>query len=196
MPRRRLTAVYFIMSLYLMVFTFLEFAPYYLPSNTMQKYFLADYTSVLIEGQYYRLLISIFAGIGDLSLAGLFSVFIACYVIYTLGAMAEEVYGEFGLLFTYIASGLFGSITGVFLMQNVSMGFALGVLGVIGGLLAYIRLERRDMENSYYIQTIAIGFVLTLFDMVASGISVICYVVSFIIGFLIAIVFIKFRKQY
>ena len=192
--RRRITAVYFIMALYMIVFAFLEYTAL-VGTNPLQKYFLADYQLVMLDQQYYRLLLSIFAGVGDVSLQGVLSLIIACYVVHMLGSLVEELYGEFGLLFIYIASGLLGSLTGIFMMYNVSMGFSLGVMGLIGSLLAYLFLELRDEINTPFVQTLAIGFILTLFDMLASGIGMICYIVSGAIGFLIALVFIKFRKE-
>ena len=153
-------------------------------TETTQTMFLATYNSVVVDSQYYLLLISIFAGVGDFSVFGILSLMITVYIMRMLGQTAEIFFGEAKLILIYIASGLVGSLAGLFLFQdNVSMGFSLGVMGIIGGVIGYMR---RIKESSVAMNhTLILSTIIMITRIMVSGISLTAYAIAILTGALI-----------
>lgn len=91
------------------------------------------------EGQYWRLLASMFLHIGILHLA------VNAWALYQLGALFELLLGSLPLLLVYFASGIAGSIaTVMFTRADLSAGASGAIFGVMGALIAFL-LKRRGI---------------------------------------------------
>lgn len=84
------------------------------------------------NGEYYRLLSSMFIHIGLLHL--LFNM----YALYIIGPQVESFYGKFKYFLIYILSGVSGSILSITFSSNtVSAGASGAIFGLMGALLYF-----------------------------------------------------------
>lgn len=83
------------------------------------------------EGEYYRLLSSVFLH------AGLMHVFFNTYVLFALGGFFNRIFGDAKFLTVFFASGLCGSLSSVFFGHStVSVGASGAIWGLFGSSLA------------------------------------------------------------
>lgn len=170
--------IFFIIVCLITVFVFTE---------TTQTIFFASHDAVVVENQYHLLLITIFAGVGDFSLFGIFSLMISIYIIYMLGQIAEALFGEVKLVLIYIISALVASLAALFLFRdNVSMGFSLGVLGLVGGVLGH--MKSTGESNMAVNHTLIFTCIIMIARIMGSGISLMAYVIAVSTGALIGYV--------
>lgn len=108
---------------------------------TLTKYG-ANYTELTKQGEYYRLLSSIFIHIGFIHL--LFNV----YALYIIGPQVEDFYGKFKYFIIFIISGLSGSILSVAFNPNtVAAGASGAIFGLMGALLYFGYYYRSYLGN-------------------------------------------------
>lgn len=125
-------------------------------------YYLANNYLLVQNGEYYRLLTSMFMHAGFMHL--LFNM----YALYIIGPQVERYYGKTKYLLIYLVSGLLGSIfSSVFMKENV---FSLGASGAIFGLLGsiayftyYYRATLQGLLRSQIVPVILINLGIGLF---------------------------------
>lgn len=99
--------------------------------DTLLKYG-ANNAYLTKNGEYYRLLSSMFIHIGLLHL--LFNM----YALYIIGPQVESFYGKFKYFLIYILSGVSGSILSITFSSNtVSAGASGAIFGLMGSLLYF-----------------------------------------------------------
>ncbi|HKQ72966.1 MAG TPA: rhomboid family intramembrane serine protease [Blastocatellia bacterium] len=92
----------------------------------------ADYGLQTLNGEWWRLLSSVFVHIGALHL------FLNMWCLWSLGRLAERMFGNWVFLAIYLLSGLGGSLASVWWNPLiVSAGASGAVFGVAGGLAAF-----------------------------------------------------------
>jgi len=92
----------------------------------------ADYGLRTLNGEWWRLLSSVFVHIGALHL------FLNMWCLWNLGRLAERMFGNWVFLALYLLSGLGGSLASVLWNPSiVSAGASGAVFGVAGGLVAF-----------------------------------------------------------
>ena len=93
---------------------------------------------VLNNGQWYRIITSMFIHIGFLH------IFFNMYALYFLGSIVEALFGKEKFLFLYFVSGIVGNLLSlVFYYNSMSAGASGAIFGLSGFLLLY-GLYRKD----------------------------------------------------
>lgn len=93
----------------------------------------ANYGPATLNGQWWRLLSSIFIHGGIIHLA------LNMQCLWQLGKLTERLYGNWAFLALYILSGLGGSVASLWWHSNtVSVGASGAIFGVAGGLVAFL----------------------------------------------------------
>jgi membrane associated rhomboid family serine protease/Flp pilus assembly protein TadD len=102
----------------------------------------ARYGPDILEGEWWRLVVSMFVHIG------LFHVVFNMFVLWYIGKLLEPLFGStsFGLLYLY--SGIMASMLGALLEPEVvSAGASGAIFGTFGGLIGYLVLNRRWVDH-------------------------------------------------
>jgi rhomboid protease GluP len=98
----------------------------------------ADYPPLVQQGQYWRLVTSMFLHIGLLHLV------LNGWALYQLGGLFELLLGSGRLLVVYFVSGIAGSIASNLFTRSLSAGASGAIFGVMGALIAFL-MKRRGM---------------------------------------------------
>jgi rhomboid protease GluP len=122
------------------------FGPQLLGSSQQQiNFYFAKINSAISDGEWYRLLTSIFLHSGILHL------FLNMYSLYVISPQVMSIYGYFGknpnlsFYLIFLVSGLSGSLVSYFLNPNNSLGASGAIFGLIGSLLA-VGVFKNDYE--------------------------------------------------
>jgi rhomboid protease GluP len=99
-------------------------------------YFGAKFNPLIVEGQVWRLLTSIFLHIGLMHL--LFN----SYALFRLGIDVERVFGSGRFLILYLLSGVSGSLLSFAFNPHLSAGASGAIFGLIGALGAHLFRHR------------------------------------------------------
>jgi rhomboid protease GluP len=98
--------------------------------------FGAKVNSLIVEGQVWRLLTSMFLHIGPVHL------FFNGYALYIFGIQVERLYGSPRFLAIYLLAGLYGSLFSFAFGPELSAGASGALFGLLGAMLAYFRRHR------------------------------------------------------
>ncbi len=90
------------------------------------------------EGQWWRLLTSVFLHIGIVHLL------LNGWALFQLGTLYETWLGSLQLLLVFLVSGVAGSLASLLWSRGLSAGASGAIFGLIGALIAFL-LRRRDM---------------------------------------------------
>jgi membrane associated rhomboid family serine protease len=113
----------------------------------------ADYGPVTLNGQWWRLLSCAFVHIGALHLA------LNMWCLWSLGRLAERMFGNGTFLALYLLSGLGSSIASVWWNPAVvSAGASGAVLGVAGGVIAFWQLGKSSIPRAAIKQNLSSVF--------------------------------------
>jgi rhomboid protease GluP len=100
-----------------------------------------------LDGQWWRLLTSMFVHIGIIHIA--FNMWMLCNV----GHLVERLVGNVGFLVLYLISGLSGSVASVFWNPHANSAGASGaVFGVFGALFGFMVLRRDSVPSSFLVR--------------------------------------------
>lgn len=91
--------------------------------------FGASYAPLVSHGQYWRLVTPMFLHAGPAHLL------LNMLVLYTLGILAEPLYGYGRFTLIYVASGMGGSILSVWRSLSVAVGASGALMGIAGALI-------------------------------------------------------------
>lgn len=102
----------------------------------------ANYGPLTSNGQWWRLLTSMFLHIGAIHL--LFNM----WILKDIGRVVERLVGNAGFVIGYLLSGFSGSVAGVMWHESVvSAGASGAIFGVFGMLLGFLLLNRRSIPD-------------------------------------------------
>lgn len=100
----------------------------------------ALYGPYVSEGQYWRLLTSVFLHFGAIHVG------VNMWVLWDAGRFVERLVGNAGYLVLYLFSGLCGSLASAYFSPySVCAGASGAVFGVFGGLMAFVVKQRHLM---------------------------------------------------
>jgi rhomboid protease GluP len=99
----------------------------------------ARYNPLIAQGQYWRLLTACFLHIGVIHL--LFN----GYALLRIGEGAERFMGPLAFLVIYLVSGVAGNVLGFLGSRSISAGASGAIFGLLGALVAYFAVHRRDL---------------------------------------------------
>jgi rhomboid protease GluP len=140
---------------------------------------------VLAEGEWWRLVASMFLHIGfaHLLLNG--------WALFQLGALVETLLGSLRLLIVYFVSGIAGSLASIFFTQQLSAGASGAIFGLLGVLISFL-LRRRDMltpaAKSLLGQLVLWAGINVVFGFINPGIDNSAHLGGFAAGFLLGFI--------
>ena len=148
LPRVAPIATYVLIALNVLIFAVRALSPsldtefYLFGANNPQ--------AVLVDGEYYRLLTSmflhasIFGAAGALVLSNALHIILNMYILYAVGLQLEPLFGHARFLIVYLAGGLLGSVfSAVFSDFNVSsVGASGAVFAILGAEFIYLYRHR------------------------------------------------------
>ncbi len=89
--------------------------------------FGAHFGPLIIEGEWFRLVTSMFIH------GGIMHIFFNMYILYIFGNLAEKVYGSYKFLTIYMATGIFASLATLIVNPaTLSVGASGAIFGLIG----------------------------------------------------------------
>src|SRR5699024_6965978 len=94
-------------------------------------------TAILADGEWWRLLSSMFLHIGFLHLA------LNMLALFYLGTAVERIFGNLRFLFVYFIAGLGGSIASFAFSTSISAGASGAIFGLFGALLYFGVIHKR-----------------------------------------------------
>jgi len=99
--------------------------------------FGADFGPLTLNGQWWRLVSSMFVHFGIIHLS------LNMWCLWNLGRAAERLLGRFPYLFAYFASGIFGSIASVYWHPlGAGAGASGAIFGLAGALVSFVYLKK------------------------------------------------------
>jgi len=123
--------------------------------------FGAKYNPAIIEGEWWRIISSMFLHIGFLHL------FMNMLAVYYLGSIVERIFGSARFLFIYFLAGIGGGLASFAFSMNVSAGASGALFGLFGTLL-YFGINYRQI----FLQTMGRGVMLVIVINVIFGFTV------------------------
>lgn len=155
---------YFLLAINVFIFILLELNGGSTDTETLIAYG-AKYNPAIVDGQWWRLISSMFLHIGFLHL------FMNMLAVYYLGAMVERIYGSWRFLIIYFMSGIGGSLASFAFTTNVSAGASGALFGLFGALLFFGLINKKvffqTMGNNILLLigiNIVIGFMIPQID--------------------------------
>lgn len=121
---------YFLIALNIIMFVILEFNGGSTSVEALIK-LGAKYNPAIMEGEWWRLISSMFLHIGILHLA------MNMLALYYLGVAVERIYGSSRFLIIYFLAGIAGGLTSFTFSMNVSAGASGAIFGLFGALLYF-----------------------------------------------------------
>ena len=99
----------------------------------------ADYPPLVQQGEYWRLVTSLFLHIGVLHLV------LNGWALYQIAGLFELLLGSGKLLVVYFVAGIVGSIASNLFTQSLSAGASGAIFGVMGALIAFLAKRRENL---------------------------------------------------
>jgi membrane associated rhomboid family serine protease/Tfp pilus assembly protein PilF len=131
-PRIFITPIIIALNILVFVAMLATGVSFFSPQSDQLLKWGADYGLQTLDGEWRRLLSSVFVHIGALHL------FLNMWCLWNLGRLAERMFGNWTFLALYLLSGLGGSLASVLWDPSiVSAGASGAVFGVAGGLAAF-----------------------------------------------------------
>jgi rhomboid protease GluP len=109
----------------------------FLPSPQQAIAFGADYGPLTLNGQWWRLVTSMFVHFGIVHIG------LNMWCLWNLGRAAEQLMGRASYLLAYFVSGIFSSIASVYWHpMGASAGASGAIFGMAGVLVSYVYLKK------------------------------------------------------
>jgi rhomboid protease GluP len=140
----------------------------------------AKVTTLVAEGQYWRLFTSMFLHIGITHL------FFNGYALFIIGTELERILGAVRFLAIYLLSGLFGSLASYAFTSNLSAGASGAIFGLIGALAAFFLLHRERLGSWGRARLANIAFLIVInlfFGFTQPGIDNLAHLGGLVSGF-------------
>lgn len=137
---------------------------------------------VLVKnGEYYRLLTSMFLHFGLLHL------FFNMYALYIIGPQVESFFGKTKYLIIYLLSGISGSLLSVaFNVNTVSVGASGAIFGLFGALLYFGYNYRGYLGNVIKSQILPVVIINLIFGFISTGVDVAGHIGGLIGGIIVS----------
>lgn len=148
--------------------------------NARLLYFGAKENSLIVRGQYWRLITAMFLHIDILHL------FFNSYALYIYGPAVEKLFGKIKFLLIYLLSGLVGSILSYAFSPNPAAGASGAIFGLMGALLYFRKRKRRLFQRIFGPGLILIIGINLFYGFVQPGIDNWGHIGGLIGGYLVA----------
>lgn len=137
----KLHITYLMIFLNLIMFTMLELQGGSMQSDVLIQ-FGAKYNPAIVDGQWWRLITSMFLHIGLLHLV------LNMIALYYIGAVAERIYGSMRFTFIYLLAGIGGSLSSFAFETHISAGASGAIFGLFGALLYFGLIHQRLFQQT------------------------------------------------
>lgn len=143
-PRLFVTHVLIAINVAVFVITLLSNLFPDLPTNEQVITWGANYGPATLNGEWWRLVTSMFVHFGILHVA------MNMWALWQIGRLVERFVGNIGFLLLYAASGIGGSLASLWWHPVVhSAGASGAIFGVIGALAGYVVMQRKSMPTEF-----------------------------------------------
>jgi membrane associated rhomboid family serine protease len=142
----------------------------------------SNYGPKTLDGQWWRLLTSMFLH------SGLIHLLLNMWVLASLGPLTERLFGTVRYLLLYVFAGLFGSVASLLWNPLVNSAGASGaIMGVLGGLVAFVINPRTETPETVSSAQRNSGLVFVAYNLVYgfshAGIDSACHIGGLVSGF-------------
>lgn len=141
---------YVFLAINILLFAILELSGGSTSTETLIKYG-AKYNPAILEGDWWRILSSMFLHIGLLHL------FMNMLALYYLGTTVERIYGSFRFFIIYLLAGLGGGLASFAFTSSISAGASGALFGLFGSLLFF-----GVMNKKLFFQTMGEGILILI----------------------------------
>lgn len=124
--------------------------------------FGGKYNVLIMEGQYWRLVMPIFLH----ALYNPIHIFVNSYSLYVVGPQVERILGRWKFAAVYLAAGIVGNIASFAFSSNPSVGASGAIFGLLGALLYIWQRYRKVISGSF-----GTGIIITILFNVIYGFS-------------------------
>ncbi|UOR12311.1 rhomboid family intramembrane serine protease [Halobacillus amylolyticus] len=121
---------YVLLALNVLVYLFIEYKGSSTSITTLIEYG-AKYNPAIVDGEWWRILSSMFLHIGTLHLL------MNMLALYYLGTAVERIYGTLRFTSIYFLAGIFGGLASFMLNPQVAAGASGAIFGLFGALLYF-----------------------------------------------------------
>lgn len=142
--------------------------------------FGAKYNPLIIDGEWWRLVSSMFLHIGMLHLM------MNMLALYYLGAAVERIYGSSRFLLIYFLAGIGGGLTSFVFMSSVSAGASGAIFGLFGALLFFGVIHQKLFFQTMGKNILTVVALNIVFGFVVPQIDVSAHLGGLVAGFLAA----------
>jgi rhomboid protease GluP len=152
----------------------------------------ANYAPAVSQGQYWRLVTSMFLHGGLLHLA------LNGWALYQLGGLFEIWLGSVRLLAVFLLSGIAGSIASVLWTVGPSVGASGAIFGLLGALIAFLLRRHQALTpgaKSLLMQLVMWAAINVFFGFNTPGIDNAAHLGGFAAGLLVGLV-LRERRRY
>lgn len=129
--------------------------------DTLIKYGAKYNPAILINGEWWRIISSMFLHIGLLHLA------MNLIAVYYLGTLVEKIFGSYRFFIIYMLAGIGGGLASFAFSMNVSAGASGALFGLFGALLFFGLIYKR-----LFFQTIGVNLLILIGINIAFGFTV------------------------
>ncbi|MFC2948171.1 rhomboid family intramembrane serine protease [Virgibacillus sediminis] len=151
---------YLLLSINIIIYMIMEYYGDTTSIDDLVK-FGAKYNPAIIEGEWWRILTSMFLHIGFLHLL------MNMLAVYYIGSLTEKIYGSFRFLIIYILAGIGGGLASFAFTVNVSAGASGALFGLFGALLFFGLVHKR-----IFFQTIGMNIIILVGINIVFGLAV------------------------
>lgn len=120
----------------------------------------AKYGPLIYDGEIWRLITCAFLH------GGILHIVCNMYMLYIIGPQIEQIYGKLKYIVIYLVSCITSSTFSLIINpDSISVGASGGIFGLMGALLAFALIERKNINKEYtmgLIKTIGINLVIGL----------------------------------
>lgn len=151
---------YILIAINIIIYLFLEFNGGSTNIENLIR-FGAKFNPYILEGEWWRLVTSMFLHIGPIHL------FMNMFALYYLGLLVERIYGSERFLIIYSLAGIGGSLASFAFSFYISAGASGAIFGLFGALLFFGTIHRE-----IFAQTMGRGIMMIIFINIVFGIVV------------------------
>jgi rhomboid protease GluP len=144
----------------------------------------ANHPQLIAQGQWWRLVSSMFLHIG------IFHLLLNGWALYQLGVLFEAWLGSTRMLVTYFATGIAASLASAFFTQQLSAGASGAIFGLLGALIAFLTRRRGNLvpgARSLLGQLVLWAVINVVFGFTNPGIDNSAHLGGFVTGFLLGL---------
>lgn len=178
---------YVFLAIQILIFLLMEAAGGSTTSANLIR-FGAKVNSLILEGEWWRLITPIFIHIGLLHLV------MNSIALYFLGVFVERIFGNLRFIFIYLIAGVSGTIASLLFSPNISAGASGAIMGLFGALLYFGTVYPKLFFRTMGLNIIIVLGINLAFGFTFSGIDNAGHIGGLIGGF-IATAMVHFPKK-